>query len=50
MKSVSNGGKELHLPVMPDRLNDTVDRRGHIVRGIKIHVVPAVEDDLFAVR
>jgi hypothetical protein len=39
----------LHFSVTPDCLNHIADRGGYIVRRFKVHVVPAVEDDLPAV-
>ena len=39
----------LELAVMSDCLNDFADRSGYIVRRLKFHVVPAVDNDLLAV-
>jgi hypothetical protein len=39
----------LELAKMSDRLHDFADRSGYIVRCLKVHVVPAMDDDLSAV-
>jgi hypothetical protein len=43
------GERKLHFSMTADSLNDFADRRCYIVRRFKVHVVPAVDDDLSAV-
>jgi len=35
--------------MVPDRRNDVADRRSHIIRRFKIHIVSAMDNNLLAV-